>query len=120
MDSYTVRLRVIFVLLFLLFAILCFGQNYRVRAVRENFYITDTAYAGYPFQVLVKRDQAGEPVIKDMLFRLTNSDYNFCVLTSPDQVCTLLVIPGQYFWELWYRESESEPFKLATGRIFVK
>lgn len=115
---YIIRLRIIFMILLLLAAAICFGQEntikYRVRAINGIYYIPDTAYAGYPFQVY-------SPYLTDstMWFSLHNDHYRFCVLTSPQQTCDLLIVPGQYKWELIYKY-DSDQWRIDEGRIFVK
>jgi hypothetical protein len=121
MDSYTVRLRVIFVLLFILFAVLCFAQSYRVRAVSGKFYIPDTVQSGGSFKVVngFNKDNSRYLTDSTMLFSIHNDSYRFCVLTSPDQVCDLMLVSGSYGWELIHRERFGQ-WQIATGVIFVK
>ena len=102
-DPYQTRLKVVFLLIFMLYALLTFGQNYRVRAVRDVFYVPDSARSGQPFRIW-------SPYLTDstMLFSIFNQSYRFCVLTSPNQECTLDMAPGIYGWEMIYRYNSSE------------
>jgi hypothetical protein len=105
---------IIVIVLLLLTAAACFGQNYRVRAVRDTFYIQDTISIGDPLHVY-------SPFIKEFVFQV-QSDRGFplSVLTSINQgFDTRKMQPGSYNWSIVWKDSTGL-FRSREGMIIFR
>ena len=98
-DNYQIRLRVVFILLWLLLAVFAsFGQKYRVRAVNDLFYIPDTITPADNIAVY-------SPYLDSIEFVLFKPDSTaVATFTRPYQsLPAASVQTGSYRWELTYK-----------------
>lgn len=111
-DNYQIRLRVIFILLWLLLAVFAsFGQKYRVRAVQGLYYIQDTITQGDYFQVY-------SPFLNDIVLKLSDEDGTpVIILTSTKQRASTYKLQGVYNWEIYYKDG-TETAK-SEGKICI-
>lgn len=110
-------IRLIFVIIWLLAGLAIFAQDspkrYRVRAVKNIFYIPDTVAWGDDVQVY-------SPYLDSIMFRMENAQgYTVSVLTRTFQAqSTKPMQPGSYRWELIYREQDG--IVRHVGNLFIK
>jgi hypothetical protein len=112
-DNYQTRLKVMFVLILLLYAVLAFGQRYRVRAVNDLFYIPDTIAQADNIAVY-------SPYLDSIEFVLLKPDSTeVATFTRTYQsLPAASVQPGSYRWELTYKIDSS--FVRRRGVMVIK
>lgn len=116
-DPNNVRLKVAFILIWLFAAcVFAFSQptRYRVRAVRQLYYVPDTVYWGQDLQVY-------SPYLDTIMFKLESvQGFPLVVFTRTYQaISTKTMQPGLYKWQLIYRDEDGK-YQTDTGLLVIK
>ena len=100
-------------ILFLLLSLSAFGQKYRVRAIKDSVYISDTLYSGHTLNV-------GSPYVKDYMLTLINPNGYVVEILTPikSRWKRRTEMQGWYSYDLIWFDFKGKRYT-KSGKVFV-